>query len=118
MRAIISISFALIALHFAQTSLACDQPGNINIPDGRTASDAEMTRAGQSFHAYMLNMQRYQACLEGEANQQRGRSTKDNKSQIQARENRYVSMHNAASDAMTKTAESFKKAVADYAARE
>ncbi len=118
MRAIIYLSFALIALLFAQSSLACDQPGNINIPDGRTASAKEMTLAGQNFHQFMLDLQLYQVCLEDEANQQRGRSAKDNKSQIQARENRYVSRHNAASDEMNKTAENFKKAVADYEARQ
>jgi hypothetical protein len=77
-----------------------------------------MTKAGQNFHRFMLDMQLYQVCLEDEANQQRTKPGKPDKSQIQARENKYVSRHNAASDTMNKTAESFKKAVADYAARE
>ncbi len=61
----------------------------------------------------MLNMQNYQACLEDEANEERARAGDENKSQLQARENRLISKHNAASDEMTRTSESFKKAVVD-----
>jgi len=118
MKAKISITFALVGLFFAQTSIACDEPSNVSIPDGKKVTADEMSDAGQQFHQFMLNMQLYQVCLEDEANQERSKPGNPSKSAIQARENKYVSSHNAASDAMTKTAEGFRQAVADYEAKQ
>lgn len=118
MRATISISLALTGLLFSASSVACDQPAGVKIPDGQKATTEEMTAAGQSFHRFMLNMQNYQVCLEDEANEERARAGDENKSQVQARENRFVSKHNAASAEMTRTSESFKTAVVDFEARQ
>jgi len=118
MKATISISFALIAMFFAQTSVACDKPDDISIPNGSAATAGEMTAAGQNFHQFMLDMQLYQVCMEDEANLERSKPGNPSKSAIQVRENQYVSSHNAASDAMTKTAESFRQAVENYEARQ
>lgn len=65
----------------------------------------------------MTGMQKYQACLESEAAAERVRAAADNAALL-AKENRYASLHNSASDAMARTTEKFEEAVQAYKARQ
>ena len=66
MRRMFSISFALIGIIFAQISLACDKPSDIDIPNGKKATEAEMIEADQALQQFMVQMQQYQDCLSAE----------------------------------------------------
>ena len=114
----VNTSLTLLAIGFAQNAMACDKPEDISIPDGSQASEQEMASAGKAYHEFMIGMQRYQVCLENAANQDRLSATTKSKADIKAEEDKYASLHNAASASMKKTTESFDDAVAAYKARQ
>jgi len=118
MKSNISFAFALALLVFAQSAHACDKPTSIEILDGAIATEAEMMEAGRGYQQFMLNMRAYQECLKTEANLQRLQQASGSKSAVAARENNFVAMHNAASAAMTRTAERFERAITDFEARQ
>lgn len=118
MKSIIVVSIALIGTFLAQDSFACEKPGGISLPNGSTATEQEMVAAGNRFHQFMVNMQLYQVCLDDEANRLRLRLNDQSKQQITLRENKYASLHNAASAAMKQTTEAFNRVVEAYQARQ
>ena len=109
--------FGVLVALSAHPAAACERPATIEIPDGAKASEEDMTRAGAAYHEYMLAMQRYQVCLEDEANTRRlaGQSL-DRATNLRA-ENDYVAQHNAASDEMTSTTDDFTRAIEAYKSR-
>lgn len=118
MKATSSVCIVLIGLFTMPISFACDEPDNIVIPDGKNATADDMTAADQRYHQFMTDMQLYQVCLEDETNSDRLRSNDQSKDTITVRENKFVTLHNAASDAMKRTTKSFDQAIEDYKARQ
>lgn len=118
MRITASICTAAAALLLAPTVLACELPTNIVVPDGKQATEEEMAKAGKEYHQFMIDMQRYQVCLENETNRERLSAADSSKNAVRLRENEYASLHNAASDLMTRTTQAFNLAIEDYEARQ
>ncbi|MBN7795798.1 hypothetical protein [Parahaliea mediterranea] len=56
---------ALALCLFAAPGMACDEPSfDIEIPDGKTASESEMAQAQQAVKAYVSAGEAFIACLE------------------------------------------------------
>lgn len=117
MKLTINSLIALLALFFAQTVFACDEPDRVKIPNGRNATADEMATADKAFHAYMNNMQSYQACLAADADQP-AVVNDGNKAALIAREKTSMNRHNRASTAMKKATADFNEAVEQYEARQ
>lgn len=62
------LRFLLLALAggTAATSMACDYPPLVAIPDGQTSTLSEMVAARQAVNTYMAAMQGYLDCLDAE----------------------------------------------------
>ena len=114
----LSVAVALIAANCALEAHACEAPAGISVPDGNVAMEPDMIAAGGQYHQFMIDLQLYQVCLEDEVNQERMNSPDASKAEIQAREDAYASLHNAASSAMEQTTEAFNVAVVEYEARQ
>lgn len=56
----------LVASGTAATSMACDYPPLVAIPDGQTSTLSEMVAARQAVNTYMAAMQGYLDCLDAE----------------------------------------------------
>ena len=109
---------ALICSHvFAQSALACEQPGDVSIPDGRVASEKEMIQANASVKSYVAMMLDYQACLESEAQALRAAHRPSDKESAQRQEDDFSRRYSAASEAIVQTAERFQRTVEEYTAR-
>ena len=108
------VAFALLA----QSAFACDMPDPISLPDGSTATEAEMNEAGAAFSNYLSGMQSYLACLKAEYDWKRTTAGKESKQKIKARENEYAQLHNEATDEMINWSDSFNQTVEVYRNRE
>ena len=81
-------------------SAACDFPGNVQVPDGSVASEAEMIAGQSAVKQFMANVEGYLVCLDEEAAALGPDITED---EIRIRDMR----HNAAVDEMEKLAANF-----------
>jgi DNA repair ATPase RecN len=101
---------ALAALLAGPAFGACTYPPAEQVPDGKTASQAEMTAAQQRMQAYMGKMQQYLDCLEQEEaalpEEQRTTETRA----------LTVKRYNAAVEAMESLAAQFNEQVRAYKA--
>jgi len=89
----------------SNTALAeCNYPDSIPVPDGSTASEAELVATQTAIKQYMASMEGYLACLDEEAAALGPEITED---QIRIRDLR----HDAAVDEMEKLAAEFNAAV-------
>jgi len=113
-----ALCVGLVSLVLAPIGYACDLPTKFTIPDGQQATADEMTKSGQQYHQFMLDMQLYQACLEDDTDRERLATADSSKAAVKAREDKYASIHNAASSTMTRTSEAFDRAVETYKARQ
>ena len=118
MRKLLIPILAQIALVCASNALACEEPAAISVPDGDTASEAQMNVAGAAYHQYMIDMQLYQVCLNDAAELERRRNDRASRASTAARENEYAALHNAASSAMVRTTAAFERAVEAFQARQ
>lgn len=67
--------FAAILATGTGQALACDKPQlDLAMPDGKTASEAEMIEAQQRVNAFVKAGESYIACVEGSANAARERN--------------------------------------------
>lgn len=106
-----SFSIAAAAALFAAPAMAaCPYPDDVNIPDGSTASEAEMLDGQKTVKAYMAQMEEYLECLDEES-----AALGDNESDDQ--QAMHVKRHNAAVEAMEKVAASFNEQIRSYKAR-
>lgn len=117
MRKLPILAITQTALLCATCVLACEKPATISVPDGETASEAEMLADGDAYSAYMASMWQYQACLEGEADKEHMQDGPRSKSATNARENSYTARHDAASSEMTRITEALQRAVDAYEVR-
>jgi hypothetical protein len=106
-----SFSIAAAAALLAMPGMAaCPYPDDVSIPDGSTASEAEMLDGQKMVKAYMAEMEDYLECLDEESAALGENETEDQQAM-------HVKRHNAAVDAMEKVAASFNEQIRSYKAR-
>ena len=101
----------------AGSTQACDKPKPVAIPNGLTATEAEMISADQAIKLYMADVNAYTECLESDTQSLRAGASRSSLVSAQSRENQLIAKHNAAVENMERVAEKFNEAVADYKSR-
>lgn len=100
-RALQMLILTSAGLFMAATAQAnCNFPANVEIPDGSTATEAELIATQSTVKQYMAAVETYLACLEEETNALGPDITED---QIRVHDMK----HNAAVDEMEKLASAF-----------
>ena len=66
MRSPFSIGLLLLAFSLQPVAQACDYPADLTIPDGKTATQAEITAASAAVKKYLADMEAYTGCLDAE----------------------------------------------------
>jgi hypothetical protein len=95
----------LIAAVAAQGAYAaCDYPAEVTIPDGNTATEAQMREANQVVRKYMADVDAYLACLDEEEKALGEAVTEEQKGL-------HISRHNAAVDALNAVAARYNEQV-------
>lgn len=89
---------------------ACTYPPEVDIPDGKTASENEMKAANAAVKEYMAAVEAYLACLDEEEKALGDAVTEEQKSVHTAR-------HNAAVDALNAVAARYNEQVQIYKKR-
>ncbi len=97
----------IVAGSAAVTSLACDYPALITVPDGRTSTMEELIIAQAAVRDYMAGMETYLACVNAEMNAAGDDAPVEYKSIM-------FSRHNAAVAEMEAIASSFNEQVQTY----
>jgi hypothetical protein len=87
---------------------ACNYPAEVPVPDGKTATEAEMNAAGQAVKQYMAEMEAYLACLDAE------HAALPPEQQTPEAKSLTVKRHNAAVDSMESLAARFNEQVRAY----
>ena len=66
MRSPISLALLLLAVSLAPAAQACEYPADLKLPDGKSATQEEMSAAVTEMKKYQANMEAYRACLDAE----------------------------------------------------
>jgi hypothetical protein len=66
MRNPISIALLLLAFSLTPVAQACDYPAAVKIPDGKSATQEEITAASATVKKYLADLEAYNACLDAE----------------------------------------------------
>jgi len=103
------LALALPFVLLTVPALGCDYPTRVGVPDGSTASEAEMIEGQQTVKGYMAAMEEYLECIDKEGGDVAGDDDA-------AKEQRaiLISKHNAAVDEMESVADSFNKEIGAY----
>ena len=100
----ISIAILLLAASIAPAAqAACEYPADAKIPDGKTATEADINAASSVVKKYLGDMEAYMACLDAEA------AALPVEQQTPETKALHVKRYNAAVDAMEATANSFNE---------
>ena len=93
-------------------ALGCDYPARVGVPDGSTASEAEMIEGQKAVKSYMAAMEEYLECIDKES----GAAEKAAEDEDAAKEQRamLISKHNAAVDEMESVAEAFNQEIGAF----
>jgi hypothetical protein len=102
---------ALISLRAAQA--ACTYPPEIPVPDGQTATEAQMKEAGKAVKDYMAAVESYLACLDDEEKALGDAVTDEQKNIHNARHNAAIDALNAVADRYNEQVRIFKKKQAE-----
>lgn len=105
------------SLLFAYAGWACEPPRDVAIPDGKSATEEQMVEANSALRSYVAAMQRYQSCLESDAQAVRTTYRASDVTSTLLQEDEFARRYNEASEALKETAEKFQKAVDDYKSR-
>ncbi|TDJ46086.1 MAG: hypothetical protein E2O51_03765 [Gammaproteobacteria bacterium] len=97
----------IVAGGAAATSLACEYPALITVPDGQTSTMEELIIAQSAVREYMAGMEAYLACVNEEMNAAGDDAPVEYKSIM-------FSRHNAAVAEMEAIASSFNEQVQTY----
>lgn len=116
MNRITKIIGAASLLLFAQTSLACDYPTRVDIPNGDSASKEEMIAGQRDVKAFVANMETYLDCLLEEEKAARANAELSAEDE-QQREDMVNKKYNAAVDEMETVAARFNEQVQAFKAR-
>lgn len=82
---------------------ACEYPADVKIPDGKNASQEEISAASAAVKSYLASMEAYTTCLDAEA------AALPVEQQTPEAKAMHVKRYNAAVDAMELTANSFNE---------
>lgn len=66
MRSPLFIAPLLLAFSLTPAAQACDYPADLKIPDGKTATQEEITAASAAVKKYLADLEAYNACLDTE----------------------------------------------------
>lgn len=103
--AILLSALAMIAMQPAMA--ACEYPGEITLPSGASATEAEMKAANQSVKQYMAAVESYLACLDEEEKAIGDTVTEEQKKV-------HTQRHNAAVDALNAVAGRYNEQLQIY----
>lgn len=109
-------STALLLL--APLALACDYPSRVEIPNGNSASKAEMIEGQRNVKEYVAKMEAYLKCLLEEEKNARIEMEDLSAEDEQLREDMLNKKYNAAVDEMEKVAARFNDEVGAYRTKE
>jgi polyisoprenoid-binding protein YceI len=82
---------------------ACEYPADVTVPEGKSATQEEITAASAAVKKYLADMEAYTACLDAEA------ATVPVEQQTPEIKAMHVKRYNAAVDAMEATANAFNE---------
>jgi hypothetical protein len=88
-------------LSAASAGAACEYPSNVKVPDGASATEADIEQAGKDVRRYIADLEAYMACLDAEA------AALPADQQTEETKSLHVKRHNAAVDAMEAKAAEF-----------
>lgn len=104
MRRLNLLSMLILAAFLAPAAqAACDYPAEVKVPDGKGATQEEITAASASVKKYLADMEAYTACLDAEV---AAVPVDQQTPEIKAM---HVKRYNAAVDAMEATANAFNE---------
>ena len=104
MRLSLPTSLLVLSAAFAPAAqAACEYPADVKIPDGKTATEAEITATSATVKKYLADMEAYTTCLDAEA------AALPVEQQTPEAKAMHVKRYNAAVDAMEVTANSFNE---------
>jgi hypothetical protein len=106
------LAIASLGLSFSAHAECAFPKAPASIPDGKTASEAEMLAAMQAFKAYNDEVNAFGACLEDET-----KSKAAGTAQIMQLKTMQAKKHNAAVDELQAKAKQFNEQVRIYKAR-
>jgi hypothetical protein len=66
MRSPISLALLLLAFSLTSVAQACEYPPDLKIPDGKSATQEEITAASAAVKKYLADMDAYTACLDAD----------------------------------------------------
>lgn len=89
---------------------ACNYPTEVPVPDGRSATEAEMNAAGKAVKQYIADMEAYLTCLDAE------QAALPPEQQTEETKAVTVKRHNAAVDAMETMAARYNEQVRAFKA--
>lgn len=115
MKSILSAILTTLLLGTFSSGVACEQPKDMVVPNGLTASETEMHAADKNYRRFMDAMRAYQDCLATDSDEFRP-GAEDNQGTRQ-HEELFVEQHNAASAVMIRITEQFNKAIDAYKTR-
>jgi len=104
---VLKLYFAILAGGFAGSTLACDYPRLVAVPDGANSTIEQMVAAQESVRTYMEGMDTYLTCVNGELDAAGDDAPEEFKAIM-------VSRHNAAVAEMEAVAASFNDQIAAF----
>lgn len=118
MKKISAVTVSLLASLVSAQVVACEYPSRVEIPNGNSASKAQMIEGQAKVKEYVATMEAYLDCLLDE--EKNARNTMDDLSpeDEQLREDMMNKKYNAAVDEMEKVAARFNDEVQAYRAKE
>jgi hypothetical protein len=109
MRKPFSIAILFLAVSLAPAAqAACEYPADVKIPDGKTATEDDITAASAAVKKYLGEMETYMDCIDADA------AAVPVEEQTPEAKALHVKRYNAAVDAMEATANSFNEQLRAY----
>jgi DNA repair ATPase RecN len=99
-----SIAVLFLAVSLAPAAqAACEYPADVKIPDGKSATQDDISTASSAVKKYLADMEAYMACIDADA------AALPVEQQTPEAKALHVKRYNAAVDAMEATANSFNE---------
>lgn len=118
MKTLIKIICTFSVLFAAQSTIACDYPDRVMIPNGGTATKEDMLEGQRGVKKYVADMEIYLECIVEEEKVARAAMEDLQPEDEQQREEAINKKYNAAVDEMERVAAQFNAEVQAYRARE
>jgi len=110
-------SAAVLCVSLSANATDCEYPTKIDVPNGESASEAEMIEGQKHVKQYITAMESYLECLENEMQQEMaGMDPEAEEEAMQQRQALRDARHNAAVDEMEEVANNFNASVRAYKA--